>query len=426
MKKIEPTILKGTRDFTPQEVARRSFVMRKIRAIFEKFGYAELETPILSPAETILGKYGEEGDRLTYSWTDAGERQVALPYDLTVPFARYAAANWRELPMPFKRYQIQRVWRAEKPQKGRLREFYQCDIDVIGTKSLRVEAEIARVIVDVLTELGIPDFKIKINSRRLMNQVLAKFGIGENSAEVIRAIDKLDKTGPAPVAEELRRLGVEEADKLMILLSPAETQAKTLAKFGAFDTSEITETIKLAKELGVDEDYFEFDPSLARGLDYYTGIIFEVVSTAADFGTLCAGGRYDNLTELFEVNLQEGQTASGMGVAFGFERILLVLEELGLLKDVKAGAKAVVAQFPGLEKEAAAVYRELLAAGIPAEIYFEPAKLDKQLKYADKKEIPFVCLVGPEESKTGMVTLKNLETGEERKMTSAEAVEALK
>jgi len=189
MKKIEPSILKGTRDFLPADMARRNFVMAKIRNIFERFGYAAIETPILSPAETILGKYGEEGDRLTYHFKDAGDRDIALPYDLTVPFARYVAANWPELPIPFKRYQIQRVWRAEKPQKGRLREFYQCDIDVVGTKSLLVEAEVARMVFEVFTTLGIKGFKIRVNSRRLMNQVLDSFGAGTNAAATIRAIE---------------------------------------------------------------------------------------------------------------------------------------------------------------------------------------------------------------------------------------------
>lgn len=425
MKKIEPTILKGTRDFTPEEMARRNFVMDKIRRIFERFGYAPLETPILNPAETILGKYGEEGDRLTYHFKDNGERDVALPYDLTVPFARYAAANWRELPIPFKRYQIQRVWRAEKPQKGRLREFYQCDIDVIGTESLLVEAEVARVIVEVFEELGIPDFRIKINSRRLMNQVLKKFGVGDEAPAVIRTIDKLDKVGPAVVIEELKKLGVKEAEKLMILLSPAESTGKTLAKFGAFDTTEIDGVIALAKNLGVDEDYFEFDPALARGLDYYTGVIYEVVSRSADFGTLCAGGRYDNLTGLFEANIPPGQNSSGMGVAFGFERLILLMEELGLLKDVRGGARVLVAQFGDAEKNDLKLYAELTAAGIPAEMYFEPAKLDKQLKYADKKGIPFVLLCGPAEAKEGKVILKNLATGEQKKISAAEAISEL-
>lgn len=426
MKKIEPTILKGTRDFLPGEMKKRNYVMDKIRRIFERFGYAPLETPILSPAETILGKYGEEGDRLTYTWKDAGDRDIALPYDLTVPFARYAAANWRELPMPFKRYQIQRVWRAEKPQKGRLREFYQCDIDVIGTRSLLVEAEVARVIVEVFTELGITDFKIKINSRRLMNQVLDKLGIDEDRPAIIRIIDKLNKAGLSEVLSELKKSGVPDPERLMSFLVPRETSAATLENLKDFDMSEIEEVIQLAKSLGVDDKYMEFDPSLARGLDYYTGIIFEVVSKDSDFGTIAAGGRYDNLTELFETSAPKGEETSGMGVAFGFERIMLLMEETGLLQDIKNGAKVLVTRFAGMEDESIEIYRNLMAAGIPAEIYFEAAKIDKQMKFANKKGIPFVLLRGPEEAKENLIILKDMATGGEKRVSPREAIDILR
>ncbi len=427
-KKIEPTILKGTRDFTPLEMAKRTFVMRKIRSVFERFGYVEIETPILSPAETILGKYGEEGDRLTYHFKDNGERDVALPYDLTVPFARYVAANWAELPMPFKRYQIQRVWRAEKPQKGRLREFYQCDIDVIGTKSLLVEAEVAKVITEVFATLGISNFTIKINSRRLMNAVLEKFGVGDNRLEVIRAIDKLDKVGPKEVAGELEGLGVAEPEKLMILLEPSLNIQKTLAKFAAFDTEEIEDFIRYALDMGIDEKYLQFDPSLARGLDYYTGLIFEVVSADADFGTICAGGRYDNLTGMFEINAPASAASevSGMGVAFGFERIMILLEEQGLLNDVKLASDVLVTVFDESSLEdALSMYAELVASGVNAEIYFEPVKLDKQLKYADKKGIRFAVIRGPEEAERGEVIVKNLASSKQETLAREGLADAL-
>jgi histidyl-tRNA synthetase len=427
MKKIEPTILKGTRDFLPLEMAKRSFVMRKIREVFERFGYVEIETPVLSPAETILGKYGEEGDRLTYAFKDNGERDVALPYDLTVPFARYVAANWAELPMPFKRYQIQRVWRAEKPQKGRLREFYQCDIDVVGTKSLLVEAEVAKVIAEVFTSLGLQNFKIKVNSRRLMNEVLQKFGVSEKRIEVIRAIDKLDKVGAKEVVEELDELGVTEPEKLMILLEPSESMEKTLAKFGAFDTTEISDFIRYASEVGVEEKYLEFDPSLARGLDYYTGLIFEVVSSDSDFGTICAGGRYDNLTGMFEINAPASSASetSGMGVAFGFERIMLLMEEKGLLDNVELSSDVLVTIFDERVSDALSLYGELIAAGAKAELYFEPAKLEKQLKYADKKGIRFALICGPEEAERGEVMVKNFVSGKQESMPREGIADAL-
>ncbi len=307
-----------------------------------------------------------------------------------------------------------------------MREFYQCDIDVIGTRSLLVEAEVARIIVDVFTSLGIPDFRIKLNSRRLMNEVLEKFGVGDKRSSIIRAIDKLDKIGFAAVVQELQSEGLTEAEKLMALLAPADNVEETLQKFQAFDTSEIEEVLRKSKELGVGEAYFEFDPSLARGLDYYTGIIFEVVSRAADFGTLCAGGRYDDLTGLFLTTAPKGEETSGMGVAFGFERIMLVMEELGLLTDIKSGSKVLVTQFPGMEAEALDLYRRLIEARVAAEIYLEPSKIDKQLKFANKKGIPFALMVGSDEVKAGAVALKDLTTGEERRLPLQEAIEALR
>jgi histidyl-tRNA synthetase len=427
MKKIEPIILKGTRDFLPLDMAKRNFVMQKIRSIFERFGYVAIETPILSPAETILGKYGEEGDRLTYHFKDNGERDVALPYDLTVPFARYIAAHWQELPIPFKRYQIQRVWRAEKPQKGRLREFYQCDIDVVGTKSLLVEAEVAKIIVAVFDALGLKNFTIKMNSRRLMNAVLRSFGIDGRSAEIIRVIDKLDKIGELAVIAELGTLGIARAPELITLLQPAKTKQESLARFAAFDTSEVEELLRYATDLGI-EQRIQFDPSLARGLDYYTGIIYEVVSSDADFGTICAGGRYDDLTGLFEIVAPASavQETSGMGVAFGFERIILVMEELGLLSGVALSTDVLVTVFDeGRMEDSLALYRELIDAGANAEIYFEPAKLEKQLKYANKKGIRFALIRGSDEIERGEVIVKNLVTGKQELLPREGLAEAL-
>ncbi len=401
---IDPKILKGTRDFLPQDMAKRDYVMGLMRRIFQKYGYDTIETPVINYAETILGKYGDEGDRLTYNFDDSGGRRIALPYDLTVPFARLVAANWQNLPMPFKRYQIQRVWRAEKPQKGRLREFYQCDIDVIGTRSLIAEAEIARIIVSVFQDLGFKNFKIKVNSRRLMNAILESFGFEENPLAVIRIIDKMDKIGEAGVKEELSKAGVAD-DKIAELFD-----AFSKGDFSAYDMSEIDEFMKFCSELGIDEKYTEFDPCLARGLDYYTGIIYEVVSDDVDFGTLCAGGRYDNLCGLFCK-----EDFSGVGVAFGFERIMLALEKMGKLEDVPLNAQVLVTLF---DKESSinslAIYNSLVEAGINSEIYFEPTKLAKQFKYAAKKNIAFVVVSGPDERSRDEVTVKFMENGNQK------------
>jgi histidyl-tRNA synthetase len=411
MNKIEPKILAGTRDFLPIDMAKRNIVMEKIRNIFERFGYDAIETPILCPAETILGKYGEEGNRLTYNFTDGGGRKIALPYDLTVPFARFVAKNFRELPMPFKRYQIQRVWRAEKPQKGRLREFYQCDIDIIGTKSLICEAEIAKVIVVVFEGLGFKNFTIKFNSRRIINAILESFGVAkEKIIEAIRIIDKIAKIGDNNVIEELRELGIERAEEILSLLKPGNNIEDTLAKISNYDTTEIKDFSAYCSAIGIPEKYLQFDPSLARGLDYYTGIIYEVVSSEADFGTLCAGGRYDNLCQLFC-----DEDFSGVGVAFGFERLMLVLEKTDFFKEMELNSKALVTLFDeNLEQDALNTYAILTSAGINSEIYFQPDRLKKQFAYADKKSIPFVIVRGSDEVSKEEVTIKSMKSGKQK------------
>ena len=411
MNKIQPTILKGTRDFLPQEMMRRNVVMEIIRKTFEQFGYSPIETPIICPAETILGKYGEEGDRLTYSFKDRGGRLIALPYDLTVPFARFVAANCQDLPMPFKRYQIQRVWRAEKPQKGRLREFYQCDIDIIGSKSLICEAEIAKIIVSVFERLRIPNITIKVNSRRLMNAILQSFGIDQNdSLGVIRIIDKIAKIGKESVISELRKMGIDNAEKIIATLTPEDTNKSTLEKISKYDIAELKEFLSYCTDLGVTEKNIQIDPTLARGLDYYTGLTFEVISEDADFGSICAGGRYDNLCGLFSDN-----DFSGVGVAFGFERIMLLLEQLKITSNGGSPSQVLVTIFDeNSVKDALQTYSKLIEANIATEIYFEPDKLSKQFKFADKKQIPFVLIQGPEEREKQEITIKRLQNGKQK------------
>ncbi len=422
-KLIEPKILKGTRDMMPIDMLKRNLVMNKIRSIFEKFSYDQIETPILNPAETILGKYGKEGDRLTYSFKDKGERNLALPYDLTVPFARFTATNWRELPLPFKRYQIQRVWRAEKPQKGRLREFYQCDIDVIGTKSLLVEAEVAKTIIEVFRAINLPDIIIKFNSRRLINSILSNLGVPENkNTEVIRVIDKLEKIGKEKAESILIDMGIKNAEEILLKLRPGENNIKTLENLLDYDTEEIKNFLEYTKKLGVDEKYLQFDPSLARGLDYYTGIIFEVIDAKGKFGSICGGGRYDNLCGLFS-----DQEFSGMGVAFGFERIMLVLEEIDTFKNIKSKTKALVTIFDENSiADSLKLYSDLLDKNINCEMYFEAVKLDKQLKYADKKKIPFVLIQGPDEKKKNEITIKDMESGKQESISLDKLSEYLK
>lgn len=407
---IEPIILKGTRDFLPEQMLQRQAVLQTIQRLFERSGYVPIETPILSPAETILGKYGEEGDRLTYNFTDRGGRAIALPYDLTVPFARYFAAHWRELPLPFKRYQIQRVWRAERPQKGRLREFYQCDIDSIGSDSLVGEAEILRLIDSVFAALGL-DVTIKVNSRRLMNTILQRFGVtSELSPAVIRVIDKLDKVGAAVVNAELTALGVADAMTLLQKLTPAKNNVETLQQLSDFDGSEITTVWQYAEAMGVTMARLEFNPSLARGLDYYTGLIFEVVVRDQDLGSVCGGGRYDNLCGLFSK-----AAFSGVGVAFGFERIMLALEQLNKLPQINTSSQVLVTVFDAASVPTALrIYRTLLDAEIASEVYLQPVPLGKQFKFADQKKIPFVVVCGPDEQAQGTVSVRVMASGKQK------------
>lgn len=412
MKLIEPKILKGTRDFLPEDMAKRTYVMNIIKQIFSRFGYDTIETPVISYAETILGKYGEEGDRLTYNFEDGGGRRIALPYDQTVPFARLFAANYNNLPIPFKRYQIGRVWRAEKPQKGRLREFYQCDIDIIGTKDVLAEAELARIIWQVFTELKIPNTYIQVNSRRLMNAIMKSFGLENQCVQILRIIDKYDKIGEEAVMRELVEIISSEQTvrELLDVLRPENTNVATLEKLVSYDTAEVSRLLELCRSFQIPDEYILVNPRLARGLDYYTGIIYEVVSRDVNIGTLCAGGRYDDLCGLFCK-----EQFSGVGVAFGFERIMVILEELGLLGGISLNTKVLVTLFDEESyADAISLYKRLLDAGIQSEIYFQPDKLQKQLKYADKKRIPFVLIRGPDEQKNDEVTIKALLIGKQK------------
>ncbi|MDD5152912.1 MAG: histidine--tRNA ligase [Candidatus Pacebacteria bacterium] len=422
MKKIQPTILKGTRDFLPKEMMKRNKVMEILKSTFEGFGYSPIETPIISPAETILGKYGEEGDRLTYSFKDRGDRSIALPYDLTVPFARFFATNYQDLPLPFKRYQIQRVWRAEKPQQGRLREFYQCDIDIIGSKSLICEAEIVKMIVTSFEKLGLKNIVVKTNSRRLMNAVLTSFGVPkEKTMDAIRIIDKILKIGEGVAISELEKIGINDPKKIIELLKPEDTNKNTLKKLSAYDTSELEEFLTYSTLLGVQEKNIQIDPMLARGLDYYTGLTFEVISPDWESGTICGGGRYDNLCGLFS-----DKDFSGVGVAFGFERIMLLLEKLNLFQDIKAPSQVLVTIFDkDSVKDALSTYKILIEAGVPTEIYFESEKLAKQFKFADKKQIPFVLIRGENERKNDEITVKRMENGTQKTIPLTQLVSYL-
>ncbi len=418
MKKgVEPAILKGTRDFLPADMAQRNEVLAKIKNTFEKFGYQQIETPILSYAETILGKEKENSQKMAYSFKDYGERDIALPFDLTMPFSRFVAANWRDLPIPFKRFQIQRVWRAERPQRGRLREFYQCDVDIIGSNELVCEAEIAKLITQVFDELKIKDIKIRVNSRKLLNEILTGFGVEkDNLIPAIRLIDKLDKIDNTAVVEGLKKLGIKNAAEIIGVLKTDKDNQATLKQLEAYDTTDLQEFLRLSREFGVDETRLVLDPGLARGLDYYTGIIFEVVSSDESLGTICAGGRYDDLSAMFS-----SKEFSGIGVSFGFERIMLFMQENGLIADGKPSSRVLITVFDeGSLDGSIKIYKSLLKASVPAEIYLDETNLSKQFKYADKKNIPFVVVQGPDELRDNEVIVRRMSNGNQKKIPASQ------
>jgi len=411
-KLIEPKILRGTRDFLPIQMAKRQMIQDRIIDVFELFGYDRIDTPAIEYAQTLLGKYGDEGSRQLYRFKDNGSRDVALRFDQTVPTARLVAANYNELPMPFKRYQISKVWRADKPAKGRYREFTQCDIDIIGTKSLVAEAEVAAVIYKVFKVLGFPEFVIKVNSRRLINGILSSLGVVQDKqAAVIRALDKLNKIGQDGVKKELSTvMGVDKIDKLFSVVSVSGTNQEKLEKLKEYRIGEMKEFLDICQSYNIPENKLEFDVSLARGLDYYTGVIYEVFLPNVDIGAVCGGGRYDDLCGLFT-----NKEFSGVGVAFGFDRVVSVAEELGILKDNCLNSKVLVTYFDNdVLNNCLEIVTQLQQANINTEIYFEPAKLNKQLKYANKKRIPFVVICGPDEVSNESVTIKNMETGKQK------------
>lgn len=449
----KPSIPKGTRDFGPAQVARRRFILDTIRRTFERFGYAPLETPTLENLSVLTGKYGDEGDQLLFKVLNSGDfakdvttedlaegskkmlpkiAEKGLRYDLTVPFARYVAMNRGSLTFPFRRYQMQPVWRADRPQRGRYREFMQCDADVVGTSSLLCEAEIVLMISEVLPALGLDDFTIKINHRGVLRGVYDAIGshVGGSETDVLVAIDKLDKIGQDGVSAELQSKGFSEAavDRLFGLMDAERLDAAFLAANSGEGTRglrELAEVRELLDHSGFTREKFsrlEFDPTLARGLSYYTGCIFEVKINNVQMGSVGGGGRYDNLTGSFGL-----PGVSGVGFSFGVDRLYDCLEALDLFREpAESPTRCLLTHFDAASGRAALpLLAELRAANIPSELYPDASKLQKQLKYANAKGIPLVLLLGPEEVAAGVVKIKVMATGEERTLPLAEVVAAL-
>jgi histidyl-tRNA synthetase len=453
----KPSIPKGTRDFSPNEVERRQYIIDIIKNRFQLYGFMPIETPSFENSDTLLGKYGEEGDRLIFKILNNGaflskvDEQVlaakdenvitsqisdrALRYDLTVPFARYVVQHQNEIAFPFKRYQVQNVWRADRPQKGRFREFTQCDADVVGSDSLLQEVEFIKLFDDVYTDLNLKGCIIKINNRKVLTGIAQMMGAEDKLIDFTVALDKLDKIGSEQVKKEMLDKGISQdaIEKLQPVFELSGSfeekiaQMKTLLSNNDIGLEGIAELEFIKNKLAplhVKSTHLDLDITLARGLNYYTGCIFEVAAPeGVNMGSISGGGRYDDLTGIFGM-----KDMSGVGISFGLDRIYLVMEELGLFPDtVKAGVQVLFINFG--EKEASYcmdwVFR-FRESGIKTELFPEAGKMKKQMMYADKNAIPFVILAGEDEIKAGKLTLKHMGTGEQESLSPENLLQKLK
>ncbi|MFE3868652.1 histidine--tRNA ligase [Flavobacterium sp. LS2P90] len=440
----KPSIPKGTRDFSPTEVAKRQYIIQIIKNNFEKFGFQPIETPSFENSETLMGKYGEEGDRLIFKILNSGDylakanathlenkdstkltssiSEKALRYDLTVPFARYVVKHQNEIEFPFKRYQIQPVWRADRPQKGRFREFFQCDADVVGSKSLWQEVELVQLYDTVFTALGLNGVTIKINNRKILSGIAEVIGASDKLIDFTVALDKLDKIGEDGVKKEMMEKGISEEAILKVqpLFSFTGTISEKITQLSEL-LSESAEGMKGVEELrficdnvmklGLNNSILDLDVTLARGLNYYTGAIFEVAPPkSVAMGSIGGGGRYDDLTGIFGL-----KDMSGVGISFGLDRIYLVIEELNLFPEtVTATSKALFINYGDQEAfYALQAIQKLRASGIKVELYPDNTKVAKQFQHADKRGIPFAVIIGEQEMESNFYSLKNLITGEQ-------------
>ncbi|MDH5366356.1 MAG: histidine--tRNA ligase [Cyclobacteriaceae bacterium] len=450
----KPTLPKGTRDFGPEIMVKRNFIFNNIRLVFEKFGFMSLETPSMENLNVLTGKYGDEGDQLLFKILNSGDylsktnqedynkgakemlskiSKKGLRYDLTVPFARYVVMNQHNITFPFKRYQIQPVWRADRPQKGRYQEFYQCDADVVGTSSLICESEIIQMINEVFQKLKINDYTIKINHRGILTGIVELIGAKGKEADFFVAIDKLDKIGFNRVLEELssKNFSSDSLNKLKPFFDiKSDINGKITFLKNVFSANssgykgveDIEAILNYIASSGVESSHLNLDFTLARGLSYYTGAIFEVKVNNSSIGSVSGGGRYDNLTGVFGL-----PNVTGVGFSFGVDRIYDVMEELDIFpKETTSSTEVLVTNFDNVsEKHAIKILSSLRIAGIKSEIYPESVKLKKQMNYADKKNIPYVLLIGEEEIKNQQYTLKNMNNGSQNKLPLDEIIKTL-
>lgn len=450
----KPSIPKGTRDFGPVEMAKRNYIFDTIKEVYALYGFQQIETPAMETLQTLMGKYGEEGDKLLFKILNSGDYmnkvsdedlhslnslklaaklcEKGLRYDLTVPFARYVVQHREELQLPFKRYQIQPVWRADRPQKGRYREFYQCDADVVGSDSLLNEVELMQIVDTVFTKFGVR-VCIKINNRKILTGIAEVIGEAEKIVDITVAIDKLDKIGLEKVNEELRNDGISEEaiEKLQPIISLSGSNEEKLevisqvlagSETGLKGVEETRFILDTLKAVGLNNE-IELDLTLARGLNYYTGAIFEVKALDTPMGSITGGGRYDNLTGIFGL-----PGLSGVGISFGADRIYDVLNALDLYpKEAVNSTQVLFINFGETETAyCLPIVGKLRQAGIRSEIFPDKAKMKKQMSYANAKNIPFVVLAGENEMAAGKVTLKNMESGEQTLVTTVELIAAVK
>ena len=447
----KPSIPKGTRDFSPTELAKRNYIFDKIKKQFQLFGFQPIETPSFENSETLLGKYGDEGDRLIFKILNSGDfiskvddvtyssknsnslapkiTEKALRYDLTVPFARYVVMHQNEIDFPFKRYQMQPVWRADRPQKGRFREFYQCDADVVGANGLLQEVELIQLYDAVFTELGLTGTTIKMNNRKVLSGIAEVIGAQQLLIDFTVALDKLDKIGEERVKAEMLSKGISQnaiakAAPLFHMKGNAEVQLAQLRSLledsgiGMAGISELEEILATVKTVGLKSAQLQLDVSLARGLNYYTGAIFEVAAPEeVQMGSIGGGGRYDNLTGIFGL-----KDVSGVGISFGLDRIYLVMEELDLFpKEVEQSLEVLCLNFGKKESLAALkLVSQLRELGIKADLYPTAAKVQKQFKYADKRNVPIVIIIGAEELARGEFIVKDMQSGVQKMMSLAD------
>jgi histidyl-tRNA synthetase len=432
---IPPRTLKGFRDYPPALMIPREQLLEKARQVYRSYGFAPIDTPALEYAEILLGKGGEESDRLVYRFRDHGDRDVALRFDLTVPFARFAAQYISELGVPFKRYAMGPVWRGENTAHGRYREFWQCDFDLIGTTSNAADIEVALVIHDLMRALGFERFEVRINNRLVLNGLLEQFGLAGAAVPILRALDKLPKIGPEAVLTEIvEKTGVptEQARQLLTLVSVKGSNTDILARldaeFGgnaraADGIARLRELITVATMAGIPEERLRLDLSICRGLDYYTGTIYETfLLDKEDIGSVCSGGRYDNLAGLYTK-----QALPGVGASLGLDRLLAAMEEMGLLPKATTPAQVLIVQFTATQLGTyQRLARQLRAAGLGVEVYPDAKKLGQQFKYADSKGFRVALIAGPDELARGEWKIKNLGTKEEQAVPEAQVADAIR